>query len=111
MMSKRDTPDDRLGLARNVLLASWLVAGMVLGLMLIDGASRPSIGERSSHGWVKGLSLSNLSIVPSGRPLRNPGARHPAVDLRFSPFLPRIETAPAGLLLREAGSPDNGFSP
>ncbi len=98
----------RLSRASVLLVA---VGMMVLGLMLLDTSSRSSIGEGSLHGLVKGFSLSNLSVVPSGRPLRNPEALHPAVDLRFSPSLSRIETGPAGLLLREAGSPDNGCSP
>jgi hypothetical protein len=108
-MSKKEKPDDRLGLARNLLLASWLVTGILLGLMLLDSSLRPSLQEESSYALGQGLLLSNLSIVPAGRPFRNPEALHDAVDLRFSPLLPLVGTEPAGLLLSEPGTPNDGF--
>ncbi len=108
-MNKRETPDDRLGFAWNLLLTSWLATGIVLGLMLLDSSLRPSIQEESVHALVEGLALSNLSIVPAGRPFRNPEALHDAVDLRFSPLLPPVETEPAGLLLREPGFSGDRF--
>ncbi len=110
-MSHRKHPDDRLGLARNLLLASWLATASALGLMVLDASLRSSPGEAPLHGLAEGLSLSNLSVVPAGRPLRHPETLHPAIDLRFSPLLPKADTAPAGLLLRRAGSPAHGYAP
>jgi hypothetical protein len=109
-MSKRQKPDDRLGPARNLLLASWLITGMALGLMILDISLRASLEKESWDVLVQDLSLTNLSVVPAGRPFRNPEILHHAVDLRFTPLLPRIQTTPAGLLLSETGFSDHGLS-
>jgi hypothetical protein len=99
-------PDDRLGLARNILLGSWVATAALLGLMVLDSSLRSSREHPFGQPLVERLWLSNLSVVPSGRPFRNPQALHPGVDLRFSPLLPPVEAEPAGLLLTR---PDPGF--
>lgn len=104
-MSKREKPDDRLGLARNLLLAGCLVTGSLLALMLLDASLR----KEPSFPLCEDLWLSSLSVVPSGRSFRNPEALHPAVDLRFSPLLPPVETGVAGLLLAEPGLLEEEF--
>jgi hypothetical protein len=108
-MQKRQRPDDRLGFARNLLLASWLVMIFVLGWMALDATLRPSVHERSSCALARALSLSQLSIVPTARPLRHPETLHPGVDLRFSPLLTPVEAEPAGLLITKTGLSTKGL--
>lgn len=98
-MREKQKPEDRLGFARNLLLASWLFSCLVPGLLVLDSTLRPTFPEKSVRGLVKCLSLSNLSLLPPGRPERNPQALHEAVDLRFSPLLPQVETEPVRLLI------------
>jgi hypothetical protein len=98
-MKTRKQSDDLLGLARNLLVTSWLLSGVVLGLMLVDSNMRPSAREGPARALVKGLGLSNLSILPAGLPLRNPESLRDGVDLRFIPLLPPVETEPAGLVV------------
>jgi hypothetical protein len=108
-MTRGEKPVDLLGLARNLLLTSWLFTAIVLGLMALDSSLRPPLQEESLNALVQGLSLSNLSVLPAGRPFRNPEALHDAIDLRFSPLLPQVEAEPAGLLLGEPDSSAHGF--
>jgi hypothetical protein len=98
-MKRKRKPDDRLGFARDLLLVSWLASGTALSLMLLDSSLRPSLREEPACALVNTLSLSNLSVLPSGRPARHPEALHDAVNLRFSPLLPPVETDPAFLLV------------
>jgi hypothetical protein len=105
-MGSGDRPDDRLGLARNLLLSSWVATAALLGLMVLDSSLRSSLEHPFGQPLVECLSLSSLSVVPSGSPFRNPEGLHPGIDLRLSPLLPPVEPEPGGLLLAK---PDPGF--
>ena len=90
---------DPLQTGRRLLAAALFgcavcAAGTLAALRLPD-FSQALLRQRS---LVSFLALSDLSVVPSGRTLRQPATLNAAVPLRFTPWLDGREPEPAGLL-------------
>ena len=98
-MARKERPPDRLGLARNLVLLTWLGGAALLSLVFLDSRLWPQDSLNPARAAVKALGLSNLSLVPAGRILRHPEAIRPCADLRFSPALPRVQPDPEDLVL------------
>ena len=71
-----------------------------LFLLLLDSSLRSSSEQEECLELVRALGLNSLSLVPSGRPLRNPGTNDPSIDLRFDPKLGQIPLDGADLVLK-----------
>jgi hypothetical protein len=71
-----------------------------LFLLLLDSSLRSSSEQEECLELVGALGLNSLSLVPSGRPLRNPGTNDPSIDLRFDPKLGQIPLDGADLVLK-----------
>ena len=70
-----------------------------LAVLFIDSGFRLAADQDESLQLVRALGLNSLSLVPSGRPLRNPGTKAPSVNLRFDPKLGQIPIDGADLVL------------
>jgi hypothetical protein len=105
-MAPREEPADRLGLARNLVLLTWIGAAAVLSLVLLHSTLRPHCSLNPARAAIRALELSNLSVVPTGRIWRNPEAISPCTDLRFSHALTGVEPDPADLVLRRPEDSD-----
>lgn len=89
-----DRSSDRLKAARWIGLAAmafWVAASLVVGLHQILTTKQTLLQTLAIQ---KAAGLSTPAWFPSGRTLRIPAGASPAVDLRFSPRLPRLEPAP-----------------
>ena len=69
-------------------------------LLFVDSSLRSSSEQEECLELVRALGLNSLSLVPSGRPLRNPGTNDPSIDLRFDPKLGQIPLDGADLVLK-----------
>ena len=76
-----------------------VLAMTALALLFIDSGFRSAADQEECLQLVRALGLNSLSLVPSGRPLRNPGTNAPSVDLRFDPKLGRIPIDGVDLVL------------
>ena len=63
-------------------------------LVVVDARLRSGSPPEVGAMLMRRLQLSQPSLVPSGRPLRQPGALLPGVDLRHVPSLPLVEPGP-----------------
>ena len=101
--SKSETfnlPADRLGVSNAVGILVLVIAITGLMLLLLDSSSRSAVNQEDCLQLVRMLRLNSLSLAPSGRPLRNPGASDPSIDLRFDPKLGRIHLDGNDLVLK-----------
>lgn len=90
-------PCDRFDLSRKIILGLFGVTLLCLTAVLLDFHFRtPGNHEAQITG---AISLSNLSIVPSGRLLRHPEGVIPSINLKYSPLLGSIMINPEYLLL------------
>jgi hypothetical protein len=71
-----------------------------LFLLFLDSSLRTSSEQEECLELVGALGLNSLSLVPSGRPLRNPGTNDPSIDIRFDPKLGQIPLNGADLVLK-----------
>ena len=92
-------PADRLGISNVIGVLVLALAMTALALLFIDSGFRLAADQEESLQLVRALGLNSLTLVPSGRPLRNPGTKAPSVDLRFDPKLGRIPINGADLVL------------
>ena len=92
-------PADRLGIANMIGILVLVFAMTALALLFIDSGFRSAANQEECLQLVHALGLNSLSLVPSGRPLRNPGTNSSSVDLRFDPKLGRIPIDGADLVL------------
>jgi hypothetical protein len=90
------------------LTTCWavLVAVSLLSALLICGIGTDMRGRARKQDQAAGelyhaLDSSDFFFFPSGRPLRNRLAMSPAVDLRFTPFLPGEKSGPETLIFSE----------
>ena len=91
---------DRLGISHTVGILVLVFALTALILLFLDSSFRSAADPEECHQLVRALGLNSLSLAPTGRPLRNPGAIDPLVDLRFDPKLGRIPLDGADFVLK-----------
>jgi hypothetical protein len=77
---------DRLGQAGALFLGLWAAAAAVLAVLVLGASLRWTLHPDPRPALVRALGISSFAANPSGRAPRSPV--HPAVDLRFSPYLP-----------------------
>jgi hypothetical protein len=93
-------PADRLGISSMVGILVLVVAITALFLLFLDSSFRSAAEQEECLELVRALGLNSLSLVPSGRPLRNPGTNDHFIDLRFDPNLGQIPLDGADLVLK-----------
>jgi hypothetical protein len=91
---------DLLGIANAVGIWVLVFALSAIVFLFLHSSFRSSASQNETRQLVRVLSLNSLSLVPSGRPLRNPDAFQRAIDLRFDPKLGRIHSNSTDLLLK-----------
>jgi hypothetical protein len=96
----KSLPADRLGISHTIGILMLLFAITALILLFLDASFRSAADQEECLQLVRELGLNSLSLTPSGRPLRNPGAIDPSIDLRFDPMLGRIHLDGADLILK-----------
>ena len=94
------SPSDRLDISNTVGMLVLVFAVTALILLFLDSSFRSTADQEECHQLVRALGLNSLSLAPSGRPLRNPGAIDPSIDLRFDPKLGRIYLDGADFVLK-----------
>ncbi len=92
-------PADRLGISNMIGILVLVFAITALALLFIDSGFRSAADQEECLQLVRALGLNRLSLVPSGRPLRNPGTKAHSVDLRYDPKLGRIPIDGADLVM------------
>jgi hypothetical protein len=93
-------PADRLGISNTVGILVLVFAITALIFLFLDSNFRSAADQEECLQLVRALGLNSLSLAPSGRPLRNPGAIDPSIDLRFDPKLGRIHLDGADFVLK-----------
>ena len=86
----KSLPADRLGISHTIGILMLVFAIAALILLFLDASFRSAADQEECLLLVRSLGLNSLSLTPTGRPLRNPGAIDPSIDLRFDPKLGRI---------------------
>jgi hypothetical protein len=93
-------PADGLGISSMVGILVLVFSISALFLLFLDSSFRSASDQEKSLELVRALGLNSLSLVPSGRPLRNPGTNDPSIDLRFDPKLGQIPLDGTDLVLK-----------
>ena len=93
-------PADRLGISSKVGVLVLVFAITALFLLFLNSSFRSASVQEECLELVRALGLNSLSLVPSGRPLRNPGTNDPSIDLRFDPKLGQIPLDGSDLVLK-----------
>ena len=93
-------PADRLGISSTVGILVLVLAITALIFLCLDSGFRSAVDQKECLQLVRALGLNSLSLAPSGRTLRNPGAIDPSIDLRFDPKLGRIHLDGADFVLK-----------
>ena len=97
----KSLPADRLGISSTVGILVLVLAITALIFVFLDSGFRSAADHQEEClQLVRALGLNSLSLAPSGRPLRNPGAIDPPIDLRFDPKLGRIYLDGAEFVLK-----------
>jgi hypothetical protein len=91
---------DRLSISSMVGILVLIFSIMALFFLFLDSSFRSASGQEECLELVRALGLNSLSLVPSGRLLRNPGTNDPSIDLRFDPKLGQIRLDGADLVLK-----------
>ena len=94
------SPADRLGISSTVGILVLVLAIAALIFLFLESGFRAAADQAESLQLVRALGLNSLSLAPSGRTLRNPGAIDPSIDLRFDPKLGRIHLDGADFVLK-----------
>ncbi len=98
--TSKSLPADRLGISSMVGILVLVFAITALFLLFLDSSFRSAAEQEECLELVRALGLNSLSLVPSGRPLRNPGTTDPSIDLRFDPKLGQIPLDGTDLFLK-----------
>jgi len=93
-------PADRLGISSTVGILALVLAITALFFLFLDSSFRSAADQEEGLQLVRALGLNSLSLAPSGRPLRNPGAIDPSIDLRFDPNLGQLPIDGADFVLK-----------
>jgi hypothetical protein len=96
----KSLPADRLGISHTIGILMLVFAITALILLFLDASFRSAADQEECLQLVRALGLNSLSLTPSGRALRNPGAIDPSIDLRFDPMLGRIHLDGADFVLK-----------
>ena len=83
----KSLPADRLGISNTVGILVLVLAITALIFVFLDSGFRSTADQEECLQLVRALGLNSLSLAPSGRPLRNPGAIDPLIDLRFDELI------------------------
>jgi hypothetical protein len=81
-------------------MLALIFAITALFLLFLDSSFRSASEQEECLELVRALGLNSLSLVPAGRPLRNPGTNDHSIDLRFDPKLGQIPLDGADLVLK-----------
>ena len=98
--TSQSLPADRLGISSMVGILVLVLAISALFFLFLDSNFRSPAEQEECLELVRALGLNSLSLVPSGRPLRNPGTNDLSIDLRFDPKLGQIPLDGADLVLK-----------
>jgi hypothetical protein len=93
-------PADRLDISSMVGILVLVFAITAIFLLFLDSSFRSTADQEECLELVRALGLNSLSLIPSGRPLRNPGTNDPSIDLRFDPKLGQIPLDGAELVFK-----------
>ena len=96
----KSLPADRLGISSMVGILVLIFSISALFLLFLDSSFRSASDQEECLELVRALGLNSLSLVPSGRPLRNPGTNDLSIDLRFDPKLGQIPLDGIDLVLK-----------
>jgi hypothetical protein len=96
-MSEKKSSLDHLGLSGKLFIALFGATLLFLTIPILDTYFRP-VDDRSEK-IIESLSLSNLSIISSGRPLRHPESITASVNPHFSPVFCDFMINPEYLIL------------
>ena len=100
MRNSDDMPADRMGIANTAGMLVLAFAMTVLIWLFLHSSFKSTANHEKSLQLVGALGLNSLSLVPTGRPLRNPGASDRRIDLRFDPKIGKIHFDNAEFALR-----------
>lgn len=93
---------DRFGLAQmfgfSIVLLALSAILFVLADNTLSGAQDDHIQNRNAI-LVKALGLTHLSLIPSGRVLRQPEFANAGVNLRYTPWVSFLPPDPAEMLI------------
>ncbi len=92
-----------MGIAQYFGILVLALSVTALGLIFLDSGFRSNAAQEQSLRLVRTLDLSNLSLVPSGKPWRYSGFLKRAFEPHVHPGLESIRLDDAGLVL---GLPD-----
>jgi len=98
--TSKSLPADQLGVSSMVGMLVLIFSITALFLIFLDSSFRSASEQAECLELVRALGLNSLSLVPSGRPLRNPGTSDPSIDLRFDPKLVKIPLYGTGMVLK-----------
>jgi hypothetical protein len=98
--TSKSLPADRLGISSMAGILVLVLAISALFFLFLDSNFRSAAEHEECLELVRALGLNSLSLVPSGRPLRNPGTNDLSIDLRFDPKLGQIPLDGADLVLK-----------
>ena len=85
-------PADQLYRCHLLLWTLAVACALIMGAILLDGNLRGDSPARPSAALVRTLALSDLSLIPCGRPPRHPKGDISPLDGRFCARLPRMDT-------------------
>jgi len=93
-------PTDHLRLCRRLVVVVLCVSAAIGASITIDAVFLGRTSVRLQQARLVGATqTADLALVPCGTPIGSPMSRHPAVDLRLTPFLPFAEPEPGELLI------------
>lgn len=100
-MTTNREPYDRLDPARFGLRLAVVVLAAAAAVLAVTGIGFRFESRDMTRRYIKRLNLSTPSLFPTGHVQRDVSFRHPAVDLRHGPQLPRTgalshESLPCG---------------
>lgn len=89
---------DRLAFSMWFLIAVGTASVLMVWAVGMDLKDRARTQDQPVCEFYRAMGFSDFIFFPSGRPLRNYLAVTPAVDLRFTPFMPLEPPGPDRLL-------------
>ena len=99
-MKSDNTSADNLGIANTVGILVLGFAMTALIFLFLDSTLRSSANQEESLRFVRALDLNSLSLIPAGRPRRNPGAINRPIDLAFDPNIGPLHIDSVDLVLK-----------
>lgn len=100
---------DQFNFSKKIIMILFAVTLLILSLLFVDNRLRNF--KTDTEQIINSLNLNNLSLVPSGRPLRHPEGIIDSVNLNYSPSLCSIVINPEHLLLVPPAYPKDEIIP